>query len=384
MKCTEHENRKQIDFYIETTFSVQLLSSLLLLIDVVSCYHLKLLNVNKIIFFRHEAGLPFLETSVRKKSLLTENIINNEIGEIIENQKKIERKDGEARHYHSLTRGWVANEIFRRVHPDKITIGQFLRREISEEIGADAYIGLNEGEIERVVPGKMTGFVNPVVQSCLPKILGRQTDFNIFELPFLLHDIVMNSRANCSPAPPIEGMGLADPTIFNTKEIMMGEVPSANGHASARGLSKIASVMANQGMFEDKQILSKTAWGLLHADAQAGDMVFHKNIFTQGGLAKFGPIENETKIDKIFYERREGFFGWYGFGGSVMQWHPDLKIGFAYIPTLLSWIDMANNKGGKFQELIVKILENNESEIKQAGAELGSTPNIVGEIRINK
>eukprot|EP00092_Neocalanus_flemingeri_P011211 GFUD01012076.1.p1 GENE.GFUD01012076.1~~GFUD01012076.1.p1 ORF type:complete len:296 (+),score=45.15 GFUD01012076.1:217-1104(+) len=288
---------------------------------------------------------------------------NNEIGEIIENQKQIVRNDGEARQYHSITRGWVANEIFRRLHPERITIGQFIRRELSEEIGADVFIGLNEGEIERVIPVKMAGIVNPVVQSCLPKILGRQTDFNIFELPFILRDIVRNSRTNCSPAPPIEGMGFADVSIFNTREVMMGEIPSANGHASARGLAKIASAMANQGMFEDKQILSKSAWDLLHAEAKTGDMVFHKNIFTQGGLANFRPIANETKIDRTFYERREGFFGWYGFGGSVMQWHPDLKIGFAFIPTHLSWIDIANNKGAKFQELIVKILDTNESEI---------------------
>ena len=27
---------------------------------------------------------------------------------------------------------------------------------------------------------------------------------------------------------------------------------------------------------------------------------------------------------------RDGWMGWMGFGGSVMQWHPELKIGFAY------------------------------------------------------
>jgi len=309
---------------------------------------------------RHEAGLPFLETSVKIQSLLTENIKKNEIGNLVENQKQILRQDGEARQYHALTRGWIANEIFRRVHPDGVTIGQFLRKEITEGMGADVYIGLYEEEIERVIPVKMCGWVGPVVRTCLPKHLGRQSDFNIFELPYILHDLVMKARTNCNPAPPIEGMGPADPTIFNAQEVMIGEVPSANGHASARGLGKVASAMANHGKFEGKEMLTKEAWELFHADAKEGDMVFHKNIFTQGGLAKFGPVTNETKVDRTFYERRKGFYGWYGFGGSVFQWHPDLQIGFAYIPSLLSWIDMANNKGGKFQELIVNIL-NTES-----------------------
>merc|ERR1719483_1602356 len=79
---------------------------------------------------------------------------------------------GEARQYHALTRGWIANEIFRRVHPDGVTIGQFLRKEITEGMGADVYIGLYEEEIERVIPVKMCGWVGPVVRTCLPKHLG--------------------------------------------------------------------------------------------------------------------------------------------------------------------------------------------------------------------
>jgi len=308
---------------------------------------------------RHEAGLPFLETSVRKTDLLTANIKNNKIGELIEKQKQLLRKDGEARQYHSMTRGWVANEIFRRIHPEGLTIGEFLRRDIAEKIGADVYIGLPDGEIERVFPIKMAGLVHPIAQSFLPRILGRQTDFNIFDLHLILFNILRNSRADGTPAPPIEGMGLADPSIVNTKEFMVGEIPSANGHASARGLAKIASAMANQGSFEGNQILSKEAFDLLHSDAKEGDMVFHKNLFTKGGLAKFGPVENETKVDRTFYEKREGFYGWYGLGGSIMQWNTELNIGFAYMPTLLSWVDMANNKGGKFQELVMQIVKTN-------------------------
>jgi len=308
---------------------------------------------------RHEAGLPFLETSIRTQDLLTTNIKNNSIGERIEKQRLIVRKDGEPRQYHSVTRGWVANEIFRRVHPEKLTIGEFFRRDVAEKMGADVYIGLPDGEIERVFPIKMTGLVYPVCQSFVPKFFGRPTDFSILDLHLILFSMLKNSRTNCTPAPPIEGMGFADASIVNTKEFMVGEIPSGNGHASARGLGKIASSMANNGKFGNIHILEKPALDLLHSDAKVGDMVFHKNMFTKGGVAKFGPLKNETKVDKIFYENRDGFYGWYGLGGSVMQWHPELKIGFAYLPTLLSWVDMANNRGGKFQKLVLDIVRSN-------------------------
>ena len=32
-----------------------------------------------------------------------------------------------------------------------------------------------------------------------------------------------------------------------------------------------------------------------------------------------------------FNKNREGYFGWFGYGGSIMQWHPELKIGFAFV-----------------------------------------------------
>ena len=51
---------------------------------------------------------------------------------------------------------------------------------------------------------------------------------------------------------------------------------------------------------------------------------------------------------------RAGYYGWLGFGGSVMQWHPDLNIGFGYAPSLLEWYDLGNSKGAKMQELVVQ------------------------------
>ena len=51
---------------------------------------------------------------------------------------------------------------------------------------------------------------------------------------------------------------------------------------------------------------------------------------------------------------RDGWMGWMGFGGSVMQWHPELKIGFAYIPTCLHWYDLENLRGAKLQKKVVE------------------------------
>merc|ERR1712037_416166 len=110
--------------------------------------------------------------------------------------------------------------------------------------------------------------------------------------------------------------------IWNTKGVREGEVPSVNGNCSARGLARVGAIMANGGSLQGQPV--------------EGRLFTASFKFTQGGVCQF---EDEVS------QGRGGYFGWMGFGGSVFQWHPELKIGFGYVPTLLTWIDLTNNKG---------------------------------------
>ena len=51
---------------------------------------------------------------------------------------------------------------------------------------------------------------------------------------------------------------------------------------------------------------------------------------------------------------RNGFVGWAGLGGSVFQWHPELKIGFGFTPNLMHWYDMPNIRAGRMQYEVMK------------------------------
>ena len=35
-----------------------------------------------------------------------------------------------------------------------------------------------------------------------------------------------------------------------------------------------------------------------------------------------------------------------------MQWHPELQIGFAFIPTFLNVPDLLNSRGGVLQQIV--------------------------------
>lgn len=51
---------------------------------------------------------------------------------------------------------------------------------------------------------------------------------------------------------------------------------------------------------------------------------------------------------------RKGYYGWMGLGGSVFQWNPSLRIGFAYAPTLALWHDDVCTKGAMLQNEVTK------------------------------
>ena len=57
--------------------------------------------------------------------------------------------------------------------------------------------------------------------------------------------------------------------------------------------------------------------------------------FSQGGLNVY----------------EDGWVGWMGLGGSLLQWHPGLNISFAFVPTFLDWSDLDNARAKTLQVL---------------------------------
>ena len=82
---------------------------------------------------RHKGGMPNFSETVRLVDIQRENIKRNSIGSIIEKEELCFPPDTRKTktQYHMFTRGWILNEIFRRVDPAHRTIGECLQEEIS-------------------------------------------------------------------------------------------------------------------------------------------------------------------------------------------------------------------------------------------------------------
>ncbi|MAT93575.1 MAG: esterase [Halioglobus sp.] len=308
---------------------------------------------------RHEAGLANFDTSVHLQDLTPERIRENAVGRVIEGQAPRFGADGEERRqYHALTRGWIVNELFRRVDPDGRTIGQYLREEISGPLGADVVIGVRDEEMPRVARVTILGIGYQLLQGLLPRFLGRRVvhnAFQVFSRLFKLLPLMLRGRKSGS-APPfadVPGMG-----FVNHPDFLRGETPSANANCSARGLARVAAMMAARGALAGRQFLSEEAWAAAHAHplkASMGGLLTTR--FTQGGVDSFVPCgPGSTRMERDFNTGREGFYGWMGFGGSIFQWHPQREIGFAFVPTTLHSLDLLNERGKRYQAAVLNCI----------------------------
>ena len=308
---------------------------------------------------RHEAGLAAFDSSLDTQDLLTESIKQNKVGKIIEEHaQKYRPNGGSRREYHAVTRGWIVNEVFRRVEPAGRTIGEFLREDIGTPLGVDAIIGVKQDELDRRASVVLLGFKFLFWDSLRPKFLGRRMELNFFQLVAKLIRLIPTIRRRTTRGAPVPFKGMNGIRFFNQSALAMGETPSANTHSNARSLAKMAAMMSSGGQFEDQEYLTEAGWTALHSEPVRANMGIGSSIFTQGGIAHFTRCDaRSSKLDKAFNTGREGFYGWMGLGGSIFQWHPAHRIGFGYVPTSLNVVDIVNERGKAYQAEVLNCIE---------------------------
>lgn len=312
---------------------------------------------------RHEAGLASFTVSIKPEDLQPANIKRNTIGAVIE-KEPLQYPAGAASkcEYHALTRGWVANEIFRRVDPQGRTIGEFLQDDINAPLGVEARVGLGEEELARVQKVRHRGFGFELLESLKPKFLGRRVLFGAFQLFFRILRIVPKALKRGVFRGPAPFIGMRSILFFNNDSVLLGETPSANTKSSARTLAKIAATMSARGTFAGREILSQSAWEAMHANAadqvMGGVITTH---FTQGGVNRFADsTPGSSTLERGFNAGREGFFGWMGLGGSIFQWNPEFDVGFGFTVTELHVLDIFNERGKAYQAEVMRCIHQKE------------------------
>jgi CubicO group peptidase (beta-lactamase class C family) len=198
---------------------------------------------------------------------------------------------GTANGYHPVTFGYMAGEIFRRV--DGRTMGRALREDIAEPFGLDLWIGLPDSETGRVADVQRP--------STLPKF-----------------------------GPPNEALRAAFLTKWSSTaghpepEWRRMEIPSANGHATALGLAKLMSALAQDGVLDGRRLISPGVAARAGAERIRGlDLVLPYEVSWAAGFMRNEP--------NFFYGPTPSAFGHSGWGGSCTFADPERGIAAAYV-----------------------------------------------------
>src|SRR4029077_14021368 len=179
----------------------------------------------------HRAGLPALREPLPDGAMLDWDVITG----------ALERQapwwpPGTAHGYHVNTFGYLVGEVVRRVTGG--TLGAMLRTEVAGPLDADVHIGLPAREHDRVAE-----FLWPPA-AAPPPARAAVTD-----------DELMRWNAYWNP-PGLSGAGWVNAAAWRA-----AEMPSTNGHGSARGVARVYAALADGGAIDGVHVLAAPVLG---------------------------------------------------------------------------------------------------------------------------
>ncbi|HVA42330.1 MAG TPA: serine hydrolase domain-containing protein [Acidimicrobiales bacterium] len=247
----------------------------------------------------HQAGLPAVRGSLPERAMLDQDLMASVLA-----HERPWWKPGTAHGYHVNTFGFLVAEVVRRA--SGLTVGQLLRRRVAEPLGADVHIGLPASEHARVAefvwssPGSSPEPAPPDVAPVDPALLTEEQrmEYNAYRNP-----------------PGLSGIGWV-----NMAEWRSTEIPSTNGHASARGVARVYTALAAGG----GGIVPSAVLDLFTTEVVAGeDRVLHRP-------SRFGLGFQLTQPERPLGPGARSF-GHFGAGGSLGFADPDRRLAFGYV-----------------------------------------------------
>ncbi len=223
---------------------------------------------------------------------------------------------GTASGYHALNFGHLVGEVVRRVSGKPLK--QFVAEEIAGPLGADFQIGAAEsdwGRIANVIPPP--------------------------PLPVDLAALGMESpavRTFTGPTPNADDA--------NTPGWRNADIGAANGHANARSVARIMSVIPRGGEVDGVKLLSPETIDLIFREQQDGvDLVL-------GVPLRFGIGYGLHQPDVLPYVPAGRVCFWGGWGGSLIIMDTDRRMTIAYMMNLMGPGVVGSDRGAQYVQAI--------------------------------
>jgi CubicO group peptidase (beta-lactamase class C family) len=204
---------------------------------------------------------------------------------------------GTAHGYHVNTFGFLVGEVVRRT--TGLSLGDYVRRQITGPLGADFFIGVPAADLARVADFFGLVATPPTVTAGLRE------------------DRLMELHAYFNP-PEFSGSG-----VVNTRAWRTAELPSTNGHATARGIARIFEMLVAGGRYQGTEVVAAAPLAEAVTEQVYGDdLILHRP-------SRFGLGFQLTQAERLLGPNA-GSFGHFGAGGSLGFCDPVAKLAFGY------------------------------------------------------
>lgn len=269
----------------------------------------------------HSSGLSGWKEAIEYTDFYNWNKVCN----LLANQEPF-WEPGKAVGYHAITIGYLVGELVKRVSGK--TIGKFFEDEIAGPLKSDFHIGLKEKDFGRVAEIFMPGAI---------------TSGDLFENEDSESDV---QKAQLNPS--------IDPLYALEDDWRKSEIPAAGGHGNGKSLAECMALVANNGEFNNRKILSKENLDNIFLEQILGiDLVFNK--LTRWGIGFALPVKNNSWMS---YFNNEQTCYWTGWGGSLSIADRKNNSSLGYSPIKMEEDVFGEERTNSIVKAYVESLEN--------------------------
>ncbi|KAJ9063385.1 hypothetical protein DSO57_1000712 [Entomophthora muscae] len=218
------------------------------------------------------------------------------------------------RSYHGLIRSWILDGIVQRVDYRGRTLCQIYEEDLNSKLGMEFFTRLDSEADKRRSPWHSYPMFDNFLRYFWPSLKEAVGEDHIRTMlnSGAFHG---NLTTVCETLGPEYGNVSLSSSIY---------IPSSNCFTNSYSLATIGACLANQGSLDETKLLSSaTLDKALGGETKEFDLsLFTNTTMTQGGFGVFTFEEIDPEIK---------FYGWTGFGGSLMLFSPQHNFSFSYV-----------------------------------------------------
>lgn len=241
----------------------------------------------------HQAGLPAIREDLPDGAMLDWSRMTSALA-----AETPWWEPGSAHGYHVNTYGYLVGELVRRASGK--AVGEILREEIAGPLGADVHIGLPQADHHRAA------------EFLWPSILPEKGEGPLDDTALMKWNTYWNP-------PGISGAGWV-----NRAEWRSAEIPSTNGHGTARGIARVYAALAAGGAIGGVEILSQSMLAAATEEQSFGtDRILDRE-------SRFALGFQLPQAERPLGPNPQAF-GHFGAGGSLGFCDPVARVAFGYV-----------------------------------------------------